>query len=44
MPEEKEAANKKSLDVNRYRRMLERYRGLRLDEVDEALGREFMGH
>jgi len=34
----------KSFDGQRYRRLLERLRGVRLDEADDALDREFMGH
>ena len=34
----------KPLDVRRYRLLLDRYRDLPLDEVEEALDREFWGH
>jgi hypothetical protein len=36
--------NQKSLNVNRYQNVLSRYRKINLDEVPEALDREFMGH
>lgn len=36
--------NNKSIDVNRYKRLLTRFGNIELDEVPDALDREFLGH
>ncbi|MDQ5985924.1 MAG: hypothetical protein CSYNP_01642 [Syntrophus sp. SKADARSKE-3] len=36
--------NQKSFNVDRYRNVLSRYKNINLDDVPEALDREFMGH
>jgi hypothetical protein len=37
-------AHQKPLDVNRYRRLLQRYRNIGLDEISDALNRELMSN